>query len=79
MSLFASSSVGVGTSSYTSAMALIWIGGMLFFGLGSILFQKTAMSSATDVQITPQSAGNPYASGTQEGQAWDRGVAAREA
>jgi hypothetical protein len=33
-------SVGVGTSAYVSAMALVWIGGMLFFGLGSLLFRK---------------------------------------
>jgi hypothetical protein len=30
-------SVGVGTSAYVSAMALIWIGGMVFFGLGSLI------------------------------------------
>jgi hypothetical protein len=33
------SGVGVGTSSYASAIALIWIGGMLFFGLGSLLYR----------------------------------------
>ncbi len=36
--LFTSTSVGVGTSTYVCAMALIWIGGMLFFGLGSMLW-----------------------------------------
>jgi hypothetical protein len=40
LSLFATNSVGVGTSAYVSAIALIWIGGMVFFGLGSLLFKK---------------------------------------
>jgi len=79
LTLFTSASVGVGTSAYVSAMALIWIGGMVFFGLGSILVQKAGLPSAADVQITPQSEGNPYAYGTQEAQSWDRGVAARKA
>lgn len=33
-------SIGVGSSSFVSAMALIWIGGMVFFGLGSLVFRS---------------------------------------
>jgi hypothetical protein len=47
--LFAANSVGVGTSAYVSAMALIWIGGMVFFGLGALLFKKD--SGDGDVNI----------------------------
>lgn len=38
LSLFASNSVV--TSAYVSGMELIWIGGMVFFGLGGLLFKK---------------------------------------
>jgi hypothetical protein len=38
LSLFASNSVV--TSAYVSGMALIWIGGMVFFVLGGLLFKK---------------------------------------
>lgn len=30
-------SVGVGTSAYLTATALIWIGGMVLFGIGALL------------------------------------------
>lgn len=30
-------SIGVGTSAYLAASALIWIGGMILFGLGALL------------------------------------------
>jgi hypothetical protein len=32
--------IGVGTAERATAVALIWIGGMLFFGLGAILFRR---------------------------------------
>lgn len=35
--LFTTSSIGVGASSYYGALATIWIGGMVFFGLGSLM------------------------------------------
>jgi hypothetical protein len=41
INMFATSSIGVGTSAYAAAVALIWIGGMLFFGLGAIVFRRT--------------------------------------
>lgn len=36
----ATGGVGVGTSAYVGTMALIWIGGMLFFALGSMLWPR---------------------------------------
>ncbi len=48
LSLLSSSSVGVGTSAYAGATALIWIGGMVFFGLGSLLFR----ASSTDIKVS---------------------------
>ncbi len=30
-------SIGVGTSAYLTATALIWVGGMLLFGIGALL------------------------------------------
>jgi len=32
--------VGIGSSGYLSALSLVWIGGMIFFGLGSILIAR---------------------------------------
>ncbi len=37
VSMLAPIGVGVGTSAYVAAGALIWIGGMIFFGLGSLI------------------------------------------
>jgi hypothetical protein len=49
LSLFSNmTGVGVGTSAYASAIALIWIGGMVFFGLGSLLFRN----APSDVKVT---------------------------
>jgi hypothetical protein len=80
LSLFTSTSVGVGTSAYAGAIALIWIGGMLLFGLGSLLFR----GSASDIHLLANGESitvgddNPYHPLTPEGQAWVRGVADRE-
>jgi hypothetical protein len=57
LSLFTSTSVGVGTSAYAGAIALIWIGGMLLFGLGSLLFR----GSASDIR--PLANGEPITVG----------------
>jgi hypothetical protein len=32
-------SIGVGTSAYIAASALVWIGGMIFFGIAALLCQ----------------------------------------
>jgi len=32
-----SGSIGVGTSAYLAATSLIWIGGMVLFGIGALL------------------------------------------
>jgi hypothetical protein len=51
-------SVGVGTSAYLTATSLIWIGGMVLFGIGALLshndFQgeRPLPSEAGDVRIT---------------------------
>jgi hypothetical protein len=37
LALLAPSSVGVGTSAYTSALTLIWIGGMVFFAAAHMM------------------------------------------
>lgn len=53
-----SGSIGVGTSSYMSAVNLFWIGGMVLFGLGALLAQndfsavKEAEPDVGDVRIT---------------------------
>ncbi|QZN99765.1 hypothetical protein [Chenggangzhangella methanolivorans] len=33
-----SAGVGVGTSSFIAALALVWIGGMVLFGVGALMF-----------------------------------------
>jgi hypothetical protein len=38
--------IGVGSSSFVSAVALVWIGGMVFFGLGSLLDKRARQHSA---------------------------------
>jgi hypothetical protein len=75
LSLFVSSSVGVGTSAYVSAIALIWIGGMVFFGLGSILFRTSDINLTSDAV---QAEDNPYRPDSSQGKAWARGIADRE-
>jgi hypothetical protein len=53
-----SGSIGVGTSSYLAAVNLFWIGGMLLFGLGTLLSHndfsavKQAEDDVGDVRIT---------------------------
>jgi len=53
-----SGSIGIGTSSYMSAVNLFWIGGMLLFGLGALLATndfsavKPAEDDVGDVRIT---------------------------
>jgi hypothetical protein len=80
LSLFSSTSVGVGTSAYAGAIALIWIGGMVLFGFGSLLFR----GSASDIHLLDNDKhialgdDNPYHPLSPEGQAWARGVADRE-
>jgi len=51
-------SVGVGTSSYLSAASLLWIGGMLLFGIGALLAnndmsgERPIREDAGDVRVT---------------------------
>lgn len=51
-------SVGVGTSAYLTATTLIWIGGMVLFGMGALLShsdfdgERPAPSDTGDVRIT---------------------------
>lgn len=51
-------SVGVGTSAYLTATALIWIGGMVLFGMGALLSQndfdgeRPLAEDTGDVRIT---------------------------
>jgi hypothetical protein len=44
--------IGVGTSAYMGTMALIWIGGMLFFGMWSIM--RSEQRSGQQVQHARQ-------------------------
>jgi hypothetical protein len=51
--------VGVGQSSFLAALAVVWIGGMVFFGLGSIIagsdmdvMQRTADDEYGDVRVS---------------------------
>lgn len=44
-------SVGVGTSSYVTAIATSWIGGLVLFGLGSIITGQTVSDGAVPVFI----------------------------
>jgi hypothetical protein len=53
LSLFLSTSVGTGTSTYVAAVTLIWIGGMVFFGLGSLLFRKAATIGELNADVDP--------------------------
>jgi hypothetical protein len=51
-------SVGVGTSAYLTATALIWIGGMVLFGMGALLShsdfdgERPLPEDTGDVRIT---------------------------
>jgi len=50
-------SVGVGSSAYLSATSLVWIGGMLLFGLGGLLANRDfdgerPLSMDPNVEIT---------------------------
>ena len=51
-------SVGVGTSAYLTATSLIWIGGMLLFGIGALLShndfdgERPLSQDAGDIQIS---------------------------
>jgi hypothetical protein len=51
-------SIGVGTSAYLAATSLIWIGGMLLFGIGALLShsdfdgERPLPMTAGDVRIT---------------------------
>ncbi len=51
-------SVGVGTSAYLTATSLIWIGGMVLFGVGALLShqdfdgERPLPSDAGDINIT---------------------------
>ena len=52
-----STDVGVGTSSFSAAISLFWIGGMLFFGLGAMLSAASVRAVVEDpygdVRIAP--------------------------
>lgn len=50
---------GVGSSSFLAALAVVWIGGMVFFGLGSLLagsnfnvMQRVAEGDYGDVKVS---------------------------
>lgn len=51
-------SIGVGTSAYLTATTLVWIGGMLLFGLGALLShhdldgERPISPDAGDIRIT---------------------------
>jgi len=52
------SEIGVGTSAYASAVALIWIGGMIFFGLGAVLAaMRPEKRNASIPENQPQESG----------------------
>jgi hypothetical protein len=53
MSMFSSgtTSIGVGTSSFASALVLLWIGGMVFFGLGSLVFRSQQHPELSPLEI----------------------------
>jgi hypothetical protein len=74
-SLFDTKGVGVGTSAYVIALASIWIGGMLLFGFGSILFR----TSTSDINLSSAARvdDNPYPSDSPQGKAWSRGITDR--
>lgn len=60
VSLFIQTSVGVGSSSYVTAIATLWIGGMLFFGLGAMLctdFETTGAVPTYAAKAPPQARG----------------------
>jgi len=40
LTMMTTNGMGVGTSAYIGSIALIWIGGMLFFSLGSMLWPR---------------------------------------
>lgn len=50
--------IGVGTSSYLSASCLVWIGGMVLFGIGALLShsdfdgERPLSDDAGDVRVT---------------------------
>jgi hypothetical protein len=51
-------SIGVGTSAYLAATALVWIGGMMLFGIGALLAisdfdgERPVSEQLSDVRIT---------------------------
>ena len=53
-----SGSVGVGTSAYLTATALVWMGGMLLFGIGALLLdvdfdgERPAPSDTGDIRLS---------------------------
>ena len=46
------SNVGVGTSAYLTAAALLWIGGMILFGIGALLVPSSHDLQRVDHQST---------------------------
>jgi len=50
---------GVELSTRVSAVALIWIGGMLFFGLGAIVFRGWVWRRAARPVVGPTAPGAP--------------------
>jgi hypothetical protein len=45
-------SIGVGTSAYLTATSMIWIGGMVLFGMGALLGERPIPPDAGDVRVT---------------------------
>ena len=51
-------SIGVGTSAYLAATSLIWIGGMMLFGIGALLShnafegERPAEPRVNDIKVT---------------------------
>lgn len=48
LGMVSAGSVGVGTSAFHSALALVWIGGMVFFAGAHLLSVKAPSISSTD-------------------------------
>jgi hypothetical protein len=60
---------------YASAIALIWIVGMVFFGLGSLLSSERKQKATTEATIADDG-DNPFPAGSANSKAWERGLQA---
>ena len=78
-------SIGVGTTAYLMVGLLLWIGGMVLFGVGALIAKVPDPSNVRlQVPYAPpplplqEAGGNPYDAGSSYGGAWVRGAADRE-